>query len=85
MPYDITGGTKFFDRREVKDILAYLRFIDNPRDGISLERIINTPKRGIGAGAIEKLYAMGEEFLWEAVCVEANKSQTSKVGKFLFR
>ena len=85
VPYDITGGTKFFDRREVKDILAYLRFIDNQRDGISLERIINTPKRGIGAGAIEKLYAMGEESLWEAVCVEANKSQTSKVGKFFIQ
>ena len=50
LPYDITGGLKFFDRREVKDILAYLRVIDNPKDSISLERIINTPKRGIEIG-----------------------------------
>jgi DNA helicase-2/ATP-dependent DNA helicase PcrA len=48
VPYKIVGGLKFYERREIKDILAYLRYIMNPRDWASLERIINTPRRGIG-------------------------------------
>lgn len=82
IPYDITGGIKFFDRREVKDILAYLRVLDNPSDSISLERIINTPKRGIGQGAIDKLYGMGQPTLWEAVALEANRLPNGKIAKF---
>ncbi|WP_243299508.1 DNA helicase PcrA [Bacillus litorisediminis] len=53
--YSIVGGTKFYDRKEIKDILAYLRLISNPDDDISLERIINVPKRGIGASSIDKI------------------------------
>ncbi|NGQ96559.1 DNA helicase PcrA [Brevibacillus sp. SYP-B805] len=57
IPYTIVGGTKFYDRKEIKDILAYLRVISNPDDDISLERIINVPKRNIGASTVEKLQA----------------------------
>ena len=47
--YRIFGGLKFYDRKEIKDVIAYLRVIENPSDDISLKRIINEPKRGIGA------------------------------------
>ncbi|BBW98334.1 DNA helicase PcrA [Geobacillus sp. FSL W8-0032] len=55
IPYQIVGGLKFYDRKEIKDILAYLRVIANPDDDLSLLRIINVPKRGIGASTIDKL------------------------------
>ncbi|SMG46823.1 DNA helicase PcrA [Paenibacillus aquistagni] len=55
IPYQIVGGIKFYDRKEIKDILGYLRLISNPDDDISLERIVNVPKRGIGATTIAKL------------------------------
>lgn len=57
IPYNIVGGTKFYDRKEIKDMLAYLRLISNPDDDLSLTRIINVPKRGIGAGTVEKIAA----------------------------
>ncbi|MCU9614306.1 DNA helicase PcrA [Caldibacillus lycopersici] len=55
IPYTIVGGTKFYDRKEIKDLLAYLRLVSNPDDDISLTRIINVPKRGIGATSLEKI------------------------------
>ena len=82
IPYEITGGTKFFERREVKDILAYLHVIDNPADSISLERIINTPKRGIGNSSIEKLYVKGGGNLWDGVTLEADQLPNSKISSF---
>ncbi|GAB4282867.1 MAG: DNA helicase PcrA [Candidatus Rifleibacteriota bacterium] len=82
IPYEMTGGTKFFDRREVKDILAYLRFIENQRDSISLERIINTPRRGIGPGTVDKLSEGGKVSLWDGVAAEGSKAPDSRVGKF---
>lgn len=54
VPYRIIGGHKFYDRKEIKDIIAYLRVIQNPNDDISLKRIINVPKRGIGKVTIDK-------------------------------
>lgn len=54
VPYKIIGGHKFYDRKEIKDIIAYLRVIQNPNDDISLKRIINVPKRGIGKVTIDK-------------------------------
>src|SRR5262249_33956581 len=53
--YSLVGGTKFYDRKEVKDVLAYLRVVANPSDEWSLSRIVNTPPRGIGASTVAKL------------------------------
>lgn len=53
--YAIVGGIKFYDRKEIKDILAYLRLISNPDDDISLQRVINVPKRGVGATSLDKI------------------------------
>ncbi|HFK2980657.1 TPA: DUF3553 domain-containing protein [Clostridioides difficile] len=55
IPYNIYGGTKFYERKEIKDLLAYLRVIQNPQDDISIKRIINVPRRGIGLRTIEKI------------------------------
>ncbi|WP_339300338.1 DNA helicase PcrA [Paenibacillus sp. FSL K6-2441] len=55
IPYQIVGGIKFYDRKEIKDLLAYLRVLSNPDDDISLTRIINVPKRGIGDTTVAKL------------------------------
>jgi DNA helicase-2/ATP-dependent DNA helicase PcrA len=55
IPYTVIGGMKFYERKEVKDIFAYLKLIANPSDGISLKRIINVPSRGIGEKTIEKI------------------------------
>ena len=55
IPYNIYGGTKFYERNEIKDLVAYLRLLQNVQDDISLKRIINVPKRGIGLRTIEKI------------------------------
>ncbi len=55
IPYKIVGGLKFYERKEIKDIIAYLRLINNQHDNLSLRRIINEPKRGIGATSIDKI------------------------------
>jgi len=57
VPYKLVGGTRFYRRQEIKDIIAYLRVIHNPHDNVSLARIINTPARGIGQGTLGKLQA----------------------------
>lgn len=70
IPYNVVGGTNFYSRAEIKDILAYLKTIDNGRDEVAVRRIINIPKRGIGAATLEKLedYAeMREISLYEAM------------------
>ena len=66
LPYKVVGGVRFYERKEVRDFLAYLRVLANPYDEISLRRIINTPKRGIGDKAIEGLEQMGIP-LWDAL------------------
>jgi DNA helicase-2/ATP-dependent DNA helicase PcrA len=55
IPYQVFGGLKFYDRKEVKDILAYLRLLANPDDSVALGRVINTPTRGIGPGTVDHL------------------------------
>ena len=55
IPYRIIGGTKFYDRKEIKDALAYLHLAANPDDNLRFRRIINEPKRGIGATSLGKL------------------------------
>ena len=55
VPYKVVGGTRFFDRREIKDVLAYLRAVVNPADEVSLKRIVNVPKRGVGDTSVTKL------------------------------
>lgn len=55
VPYNVVGGTNFYSRKEIKDVLAYLKTIDNGRDDIAVKRIINVPKRGIGATTISKV------------------------------
>lgn len=66
IPYKVVGGTRFYDRREIKDAIAYLRAIVNPTDEVSVKRIVNVPKRGVGDSSIGKLdawaTATGESF-----------------------
>lgn len=59
--YNMVGGTKFYERKEIKDIIAYLRLIFNPSDSLSLLRVINVPRRGIGEATIAKLQAYADE------------------------
>ncbi|NYE57005.1 DNA helicase PcrA [Carboxydothermus ferrireducens] len=61
IPYVIFGGRRFYDRKEIKDIIAYLRIVANPYDKVSLKRIINEPKRGIGEASIAKIEAYADE------------------------
>ena len=60
VPYKIVGAHKFYERKEIADVLAYLRLATNPDDSLSFERVVNEPKRGIGAGTLDKLQAFAE-------------------------
>nr|WP_211089417.1 DNA helicase PcrA [Secundilactobacillus angelensis] len=64
VPYTIVGGHKFYDRKEIKDMLAYLTLVANGADTISLERVINEPKRGIGTGSLNKLRTFAQDNGW---------------------
>ncbi len=64
IPYTIVGGHKFYDRKEIQDILAYLTLIANPSDSISFERVINEPKRGIGSTSVDKLRSFAQMNNW---------------------
>lgn len=80
LSYEIVGGLRFFDRREIKDVLAYLRVIVNPLDDVSMLRIVNVPARGVGKTSLEKLVdrAADEEMsLFEAVCDERARAVVS--------
>ncbi|MCL0098330.1 UvrD-helicase domain-containing protein [Dehalococcoidia bacterium] len=80
LPYKLVGATRFFERREVKDVLSYLRLINNPYDSVSLARIINVPPRGIGQRTMAKLswWARSREIpLYSALKLIANGEETS--------
>ena len=61
MPYRVFGGVRFYQRKEIKDVLAYLRFLTNPQDVISFRRVVNTPKRGIGDATVAALEAFARD------------------------
>jgi DNA helicase-2/ATP-dependent DNA helicase PcrA len=61
VPYKVVGGTRFYDRREIKDAVAYLRAVINPADEVSIKRILNTPKRGVGDTSVAKLDLFAKE------------------------
>ena len=60
IPYKVVGGTRFYDRREIKDVMAYLRAVVNPADEVSVKRVINLPKRGVGDSSISRLDALAK-------------------------
>jgi DNA helicase II / ATP-dependent DNA helicase PcrA len=75
IPYTIVGGLKFYDRREIKDIIAYLRAVMNPSDTVSLLRVINTPRRGVGQTTIDNLQNAAHQLgvpLWEIISDETS-------------
>lgn len=85
LTYQIVGGVRFYDRREIKDILSYFKVILNPSDSVSLKRIINVPGRGIGKSTLDRLenvvHRGAQPDLWSAIQTEAadaNQSQFSK-------
>ena len=84
IPYVIFGGIRFYERKEIKDLIAYLRVIVSPEDEISLKRILNTPPRGIGEVTLQKLIAnaeMEQVSLYEAMGMAACSPMTTGAGK----
>jgi DNA helicase-2/ATP-dependent DNA helicase PcrA len=90
IPYDLLGSVRFYERREIKDLLAYLKVLDNPEDSVSLLRIINVPKRGIGDGTVRKLVGHAEkagcsvrDALKDIDAIESlNKAAKSRLAEF---
>ena len=77
LPYKVVGGVRFYERKEVKDLLAYLRALVNPEDEVSLRRIINTPKRGIGDRALESIDELASS---ESISFWSALSRASSTG-----
>lgn len=78
--YQMVGGTKFYDRKEIKDLIAYLRLIMNPNDDLSFERVVNEPKRGIGKTSVERLraYAAANDISFYQAVKEVDFTGVSK-------
>ncbi len=75
IPYTVVGGFRFYDRKEIKDILAYLKAVSNPADTVSIMRVINTPRRGIGKSTLDTLSRASQELgttLWEILSDETS-------------
>lgn len=91
IPYKVVGSLRFFERKEIKDIIAYLRLVTNPHDNLSLFRIINVPKRGIGPGTVEKIKVLSDEYgisayslLKERGAMEFDRRTYLKLNEFIF-
>ena len=84
MPYIVVGGVRFYERREVRDVLAYLRVIANQDDVVSLRRILNTPRRGIGDSTVEAidLFARREQLSFAAALEIADEPSASVRGRY---
>lgn len=84
VPYQIVGGIRFYERKEIKDLMAYLRLLRNPSDIISLGRIANVPLRGIGPATVERIAVAGRDDLIASItAVAADLNPTSKAAKAL--
>ncbi len=79
IPYQLVGGVRFYDRKEIKDIIAYLRLVHQPNDRMSFSRIVNTPTRGIGATSVEKFLIWQAETGMDIIAALNNVEQTSSV------
>ena len=84
IPYRVLGGLRYYDRKEVKDLISYMRLVQNPADDLALLRVINEPKRGVGAKTIEKLQALakvrGESLLQTLMDEEVVSGLSSKAA-----
>lgn len=80
VPYTMVGGHKFYDRKEIRDILAYLTLIVNSRDAMSFERVVNTPKRGIGPGSVDKLRQFANENGWSLLEAAQNVTLANAIS-----
>jgi DNA helicase-2/ATP-dependent DNA helicase PcrA len=81
IPHIIIGGTRFFDRQEIKDAVAYLRIINSDADSLALERIINVPKRGIGEKSLQQLHNIAREKNFRLIDAVRHAVKTGLVGK----
>ena len=81
IPYKMVGGHKFYDRKEIRDILAYLNVISNEMDSLSFERVVNVPKRGIGPGTVQKLRDFADIHAWSLLQAAIDVDLTGITGK----
>ncbi|MEY6436250.1 DNA helicase PcrA [Corynebacterium pseudotuberculosis] len=82
IPYKVVGGTRFYERKEIRDVIAYLRLLNNPEDTVSLRRIINTPRRGIGDKAVAflTLHSENQGVSLQQALIDASEGQVSLLG-----
>lgn len=80
LPYSVVGGTAFYERKEIKDVLAYLRLLVNPADEVSFERIVNEPKRKLGKTSVEKLLAYAQRIQQPVLALCLNLPQHEQCG-----
>ena len=85
VPYQIVGGVRFYERREIQDVLSYLRLITNPRDADAFERVVNYPRRGIGAVSLARLSAFAREAGVNLLEAAARAAEIDRLGKFARR
>lgn len=85
VPYTVVGGQKFYEKKEIKDLIAYLTVTLNQRDELSLRRVLNTPNRGVGNATLDKFLKKSEESkrpLFDVICDEAKTSKKTELAQF---